>query len=294
MTTIEENGRIRSPRHAIKGAQVTQNLLYQDFPANFDLMPLSQRQKIVHLVRYHGLPLWFWDKKDMLYAVIEASQYVPCELIALLSEADVRGRVCDDQQDLLERIILFREYSHDNDCYRTAYTFPSAHSRFLYFQNPVNHPTYTAYDDTICEVILLSGLPGVGKDTWLANHQSDMPVVSLDALRQQMNIKASDNQSAIIVTAKEQARAYLRQGQSFIWNATNLTRRLRTPLIDLFTSYNAQVTIVYLEVPWQEVLSRNLSREDKVPLDTLYKMATLLDVPSLTEARHVIWQTSIS
>ncbi|MEO1289876.1 MAG: HDIG domain-containing metalloprotein [Chloroflexota bacterium] len=38
LTTIEEYNRIRSPRHALKGAQIVQNLLYQDFPS--ELVPL--------------------------------------------------------------------------------------------------------------------------------------------------------------------------------------------------------------------------------------------------------------
>lgn len=289
LTTVTKNGRIRSPRHAIKGAQVTQNLLYQDFPVNFDLLPLAQRQKIVHLIRYHGLPLWFWDKKDMLHVVVEASQYVPCELIALLSEADALGRICNDQQDLLESVTLFREYCRDNECYKSAYTFPSAHSRFLYFQNSSNHPSYQAYDDTVCEVTLMSGLPGAGKDTWLKHNKTDLPVISLDAIRREMAIKSRDNQSAVVIQAKEQARIYLREGQSFAWNATNLTRRLRKPLIDLFTNYNARVKIVYVEASWQDLLSRNLSREHKIPSNVLYKMAKMLDLPSITEANDVIW-----
>lgn len=292
LTTVTEKGRIRSPRHAIKGAQFTQNLLYQDFPPQFELLPLAQRQKIVHLVRYHGLPLWFWDKKDMLRAVIEASQYVPCEWIALLSEADVLGRICDDQQDLLERITLFREYSRENNCATSAYIFPSAHSRFLYFQGSDNHPSYEAHDDTVCEVTMMSGLPGAGKDTWLEQNKADLPVISLDAIRREMAIKSGDNQSAVVIQAKEQARMYLRERQSFIWNATNLTRRLRKPLIDLFAGYDARVKIVYVEASWQDVLSRNLTREHKVPSDVLYKMAKMLEVPSITEATEVIWETS--
>lgn len=291
-TTIEEDGRIRSPRHAIKGAQLTQNLLYQHIPKSVEYIPLAQRQEIVHLIRYHGLPLWFWDKDDMLYAVIEASHHISCEFVAFLSEVDVLGRICNDQQDLLDRITLFREYCSDNHVYDKPYAFPSTHSRFLYFQNPVNHPTYEAYDDTTCEVILMSGLPGAGKDTWLSEQNIDLPILSLDGLREQMGIKPTGNQSAIITAAKEQARDYLRHNQSFVWNATNLTRRLRKSLIDLFTRYNARVKIVYIEVPWQDILSRNLTREAPVPVNVLHKMAHLLEVPTVTEAHQVIWETA--
>lgn len=41
----------------------------------------------------------------------------------------------------------------------------------------------------------------------------------------------------------------LRLHQPFIWNATNLTRKLRGQLIDLFQNYGAKTKIIYLEVP---------------------------------------------
>jgi hypothetical protein len=35
---------------------------------------------------------------------------------------------------------------------------------------------------------------------------------------------------------------------AFVWNATTITRQLRSQFIALFTAYGAQVKIVYLEV----------------------------------------------
>ncbi|MEO1290936.1 MAG: AAA family ATPase, partial [Chloroflexota bacterium] len=279
------------PRHALKGAQIVQNLLYQDFPSELVPLPLAYRQQIVSLVRYHGLPLWFWDKDDMLYSVMRASQHVPPQYIALLAEADVIGRICNDQQDLLDRITLFREFCIENSCYDSAYQFPSDYSRFLYFQNSSNHPTYQAYDDTICTVTLMSGLPASGKDTWLVENKANTPIISLDKIREQLNVKPTDNQSQVVITAKEQARQYLRQQQDFVWNATNLTRRMRSQLIDLFTDYKARVEVIYLEVPFKTIIERNQDRKDSVPIDVLRKMAQILDVPSITEAHSVQWIT---
>ncbi|MEL7432455.1 MAG: AAA family ATPase [Chloroflexota bacterium] len=287
--TVEEGGRIRSPRHALKGAGHVGRLLYTHLPAGIMPLSLAKREQIVSLVRYHGLPLWFWDKSDMLRSVIRASLHVPPYLIAALAEADVRGRICDDQQELLDRVTLFREFCAENDCLHTAYDFPSAHSKYLYFQQSENHPTYHAYDDTMCEVTLMSGIPGAGKDTWLANNKSNMPVISLDAIRETLGVAPTDKQSPVIMRAKEQARDYLRAQQDFVWNATNLTRRMRTPLIDLFRAYNARVTIVYVEAPWDAILERNRTRDDAVPDNVLYNIAEMLEVPAQTEAQTVIW-----
>ena len=49
--------------------------------------------------------------------------------------------------------------------------------------NPLwTDPDYAAFDDTVCEVVMMSGLPGAGKDFWVAENLADCPVVSLDAL----------------------------------------------------------------------------------------------------------------
>ncbi|ASZ14029.1 AAA family ATPase [Chitinophaga pendula] len=73
----------------------------------------------------------------------------------------------------------------------------------------------------------------------------------------------------MIQAAKEQARVYLREGRSFVWNATNITRQLRSQLIDLFESYRASVDIVYIEMPYGLLTKQNMQRMAVVPLPVL-------------------------
>ncbi len=290
MCTREENGRIIAPQHARKGAQLAQTILYQAWDEATPV-PFAWRQAIVNLVRYHGYPLWFWDKPNIEKDLLRASLNVTCAQVANLSTADVLGRTCDDQAELLSKIDLFRDYAAENDCLTKPYAFPSDHSRFLYFRRDNQHPTHPAYDDTQSEVILMSGLPGAGKDTWLTENNPDYPVISLDNIRHEMNISPTSNQSPVIAEAKERAKTFLRQNQNFVWNATNITRQLRGQLIDLATDYQARVRLVYVEVPWAELVQRNQVREHPVPLDVLQKLAAKLEVPELMEASQVEWWT---
>ncbi|MER3587538.1 MAG: poly(A) polymerase, partial [Mastigocladus sp. ERB_26_1] len=127
-TQIEADGTITSKGHALQGAKMAQEILW-------DLhVPLKQREAIIALVKYGSLPLWFWDKPNPERAVIKASQVIRCDLLGLLAEADVRGRHCNDQAQLLERINFFREFCQENHCFEQPRMFPSAHSRFVYFQ----------------------------------------------------------------------------------------------------------------------------------------------------------------
>lgn len=107
------------------------------------------------LVKYGSLPLWFWDKPNPERAVIKASQVMRCDMLALLALSDVKGRYCDDREQLLERIEFFREFCQENYCFDEPRLFKSAHSRFVYFQKEDGNPNYEAFDDTRFQVVLM-------------------------------------------------------------------------------------------------------------------------------------------
>jgi predicted kinase len=287
--TRQENGRIVSPNHARRGAQIAQEILYRQLPEAGWPVPFALRQQIVGLVRHHGLPLWFWDKAEVQRAVLVASYQARLDHVTLLAQADVDGRIASDLPDLHSRLALFREYVQEQGCWQQPYPFASDHGRFIYFTNSSTHPDYVPYDDTTCEVSLLSGLPGAGKDTWLARMPLPQPVISLDDLRAEMDVRPGDNQGRVTAAARQQARTYLRQGQDFIWNATNVTQPLRRRLISLFTGYKARVRIVYRETSWPELLRRNRERPQPIPESVLTTLLPKLNVPDKTEARQVEW-----
>jgi predicted kinase len=288
-TSIEEDGRIHSRGHARSGEHMARRILWSGDELPHPL-PFAIREQIARLVCFHGLPLHFLDKPQPERAVIKASMSARPDYVALLAEADVRGRICADQSELLERIELFREFCKELNCYNHPRPFASPHSRFVYFHNERAHPDYAAYDDTTFEVVLMAGLPGVGKDSWVAQHLNDWPVISLDEIRKVLQISPEDNQGQVIQTAKEQARIYMRQQQSFTWNATNVTRPLREQLVNFFASYRARVRIVYLDAPLEMILGRNKKRSASVPETIMNKLLDKLDVPDMTEAHMVQWE----
>jgi len=297
-TAVEPDGHISARGHARRGAQRARLLLWRGdgWEGAATTMPrpapFQEREAIVALVRHHGLPLHLLDEPDPRRAVIRVSQTARCDHLALLAEADGRGRVCDDADDLLARVDLFRNYCREHGCLDRPYAFPSGLSRFAYFrkdQGQEADPAYDPYDDSRCEVVLMVGLPGAGKDSWLRTHLPDWPVISLDALRHDLDIGPRDDQHPVVAAARERARVYLREGRSFAWNATNITRQLRAGLVDFFVAYQARVRIVYVEAPLEEVLRRNRGRAGRaqVPEAVIHRFAARLDVPDPTEAHAV-------
>ncbi len=287
-TKFDDFGRITSRGHAQKGEFMARQFLWTGQELATPL-PFLAREYIARMVRFHGLPLQFLYRARPERNIIAVSQSVRMNHLALLAEADVRGRICRNSYELMERIALFRELCKEQRCFDQPRQFPDDYSRFVYFHKERANPDYKAPDDSSFEVVVMSGLPGVGKDTWVCSHYAGRPIVALDAMRRKLKISAEDDQGHIVYAAKEQARELMRKKESFIWNATNVTRMMRQHLVDLFVSYGARVRIVYLDAPFDVLLKRNSNRPDSVPERMIYKLLGKLEVPDVTEAHSVDW-----
>jgi predicted kinase len=283
-TCVEPDGSITAHGHARKGEMTTRQLLYCEIPTPFHL-----REMIAKIVRYHGLPLWTLEKPNPQKAILQASLDVQLSLVAMIAEADVKGRICNDQDELLYKIGLFREFAKENGCLETPKRFPSDLGKFLYFQKEDGFPDYEPYDTTNNQVVMLAGLPGTGKDHWVSKHYKDWKVVSLDAIRREHKISPADTQGTgkVVQIARALAKKYLRSHTPFVWNATNITRTLRLQLVELFSSYGAKVKIEYLEVPYAKLLLQNKNREYVVKQNIIHRMINKLEVPAQWEAHEV-------
>jgi len=281
--TRVEDGRITSRGHSKRGEIMAREILWRME------IPLLLREQIVNLIRYHQIPFFLIDHLNAQRKLFEVSQTTRCDWLAQVTEADARGRICADQQRLLDNIALFTNYAEEQQCLTVPRAFPSDHSRFLYFQKEDRDPNYLAFDDTGSEVIVMSGLPGAGKDHWIKTKGPDWPVISLDALREEMKIKPTANQGAVVVRAREMAREYLRCKQNFIWNATNLSRQMREHCLGLCAAYNAKIRIVYLETSEKNLWAQNKERAASVPTSVIQKLLARWEVPDVTEAHEVNW-----
>lgn len=288
-----EDGVPVSPGHGSAGAFMARELLWERLSGTPEKQNL--RETVCALIAFHSMPSHAILRDDGAKGLRKAASVglnapgFTVEKLCILAEADARGRICSDLPEILERIDLCRQMAVEEGCFRSAYRFPSAHTGYRYFTSE-NIPAHVPlYNDTWGQVVLLSGLPGTGKDTFIATHCPGAQVVSLDEIRKELGIRPTEGQGPVIEKATERAKALLRSREGFIWNATNLTEDTRRRLVQLFTGYGAAVQIVYLETDWQENLRRNESRQLCVPRSQIAAMLRKLSPPMSWEAHDVKW-----
>ncbi|HTE54577.1 MAG TPA: AAA family ATPase [Kofleriaceae bacterium] len=290
-TRHEPDGRISSRGHSGRGEVLARQLLWGAG------VPFGAREHVCALVRHHQVPFFLVDSEPAVaqQTLARLSLVTRCDWLALVAEADARGRRCRDSRDqgrILDNTALFVELAREEGALDRPRRFPTDHTRFVYLRagEPARRsPDVIAHDDTRCEVVVMSGLPAAGKDAWLARHGRGMPVIGLDALREELDVDAAEGQGRVIAAARERARELLRGGQSFAWNATNLGRPLRATLIDLLVGYAARVHLVYVEVPAGVQAERNRARAEPVPRAAIERMLQRWSPPAPSEAHRVTY-----
>ncbi len=293
-----EDGKWVSPGHSVAGAKMAREWLWSTYGLCGTPEGRCFRETICSLIRYHSIPVHVPGQKDPEYTLLKAAADgelaadFSLSLLTLLAEADVRGRVTETAEDSADAVSFCAELAEECGVYKSPYVFPSAYTQHAYLSGRTGQPGFELYDNTWGEVILLAGMPGTGKDTWMKERCAGLPAVSLDVLRRQMRISPKEEQGAVVNAAKEQARAYLRKKQPFVWNATNLTAATRGKLVRLCEDYGAAVRIVFLETGWEEELERNRGREREaeVPEQVIRRMLRSLVLPGRWEAQYVDWE----
>jgi predicted kinase len=284
-TAVDGDGSIHARGHSARGAIMARRILWEAG------VPFATRERACAIVRNHQVPFFLIDREDREIVQRRVALTTPPRLLAAVAEADARGRVAGDQQRLVDNVALFAESCAEAGCLDAPPAFASPHTRVRYFQTggrvAADWPAHEAFR---CEVVLMSGLPGAGKDRWVRENLEGWPVVSLDAIREELEVDPRDQQGTVVQAAREQARGYLREGRSFVWCATNLSRMLRAGLIELFLGYDARVRIVYVEASSAGVLERqNREREGRVPVGVVERLMGRWEVPEVWEGHRVEW-----
>lgn len=280
-TTETIDGVIHSYGHSRVGYHITLELL-----ENVE-MSFEDKLQIANLVKNHVKPVFSISKENPEIDIIKQSLDCDIELLYLFAKCDNNGRISENKLETISNIEYFKMYAEALNCFKQPYPFANNIAKFKYLVEKSHYHTDIPYDDTKSKVHLMVGLPGSGKDYYIKNNLKDLPVVSLDEIRKELKIKPTGNQGKVIQLAKERAKEFLRKGTEFVWNSTNTTRDLRGKTINLFTTYNAYITIHYINKDLNTILEQNKNRTEVVPENVIRKLYRKIDIPSASECHEL-------
>lgn len=294
--TIECDGELKSPHHASKGAAMARALLWRDLGLCGNIEKQQMREAICSLICYHSFPPYAlsYENSDLRLLKIAANGELAVdfsiEKLCALERADVLGRISSQTEEVLEEIECCRILAKDLECLQKPYEFANDFSKRAYFKGKTLWKEHDMFNDSWGTVILMSGLPGTGKDTYIKENYSYLPMISLDEIRKEFHISPSAKQGKVAAIGHERAREYLRKKQPFVWNATNITTQTREMQIAFFENYGASVKTVFLETEWDEQISRNRNRDAEVPSSVIEHMLSKLMLPERYESEKIIWK----
>lgn len=291
LCTKAEEGVLVSPKHAVAGAKLFRQICFLEYEKMYTVR-FRVREEIAGLIRYHGLPPLFMEKRNPELAVLQAGETVRLPLLYLLAKADSLGRICREGEQFLERVEYFKEYATELGCYNSKFHFSNPYTRFRYFNHESVWYRDRLYDSTEFPVFMMAGLPLAGKDTYIEENLPDLPVVSLDQIREEWGLGPQEHTRAVVSRARDLAKEYLRKKQPFVWNATNIIQDTRRGLITLFENYGARVMVIYVEAPYEELMKRNQVRKRTVDSSVIMKMLQKMDMVNPVEGYEVTYMVN--
>jgi predicted kinase len=133
-------------------------------------------------------------------------------------------------------------------------------------------------------IVVLVGLPGSGKSTYLA--RLGVRGLSSDLVR---GLLADDERNQthndrVFQTLRYLLRQRLSIGMPVTYiDATNLRPEERRPYVEMGREYECEVEALFFDVPFEVCRERNASRDRVVPDEAMTAMAGKLVAPSVEE-----------
>jgi predicted kinase len=139
-------------------------------------------------------------------------------------------------------------------------------------------------DATRTRIVLLVGLPGSGKSTYL--ERLGVKALSSDAVRGLLADDEADQSihREVFATLRYLLRRRLALLRPVTYlDATHLTVRERRPYVKMGQLYGCAVEAIFFDVPLEVCRQRNRGRRRMVPEDVLERMAAKLTPPTIEE-----------
>jgi len=305
--------RVIAPKHAEFGASHISSILVD--PALG--LTGSTRDRVRALVRRHHDPKFLVIKDHGPHRYRRLSRHVDVEEVYALELADMRGRRCEDRDEQIEYIELFRLGCEDAGIWGSEEPIAEfvrliAHklrdepvavreralmeglwdwdAGKIYTPEEAVARSFTARERSV-ELVTTFGLSASGKSTWLREAYPEHAFISMDDIRAEITGDPADQSKNdhVLVEARERLKQCLRDERDVVWDATNLRRDFRSAVLETGRRYAAHTTLVIMETPYDECVRRNAERDRQIPPKILAHQLDAAQYPDLDEAHRVMW-----
>lgn len=281
-TKLGKDGNWHSYNHEIEGEKITRKLLW-DTGCYF-------REEVCALVRYHMMPLGLFERKNYMEEIARICSIVPSwNLLVYLKQCDLAGSIHEnDAQKQTDYMKLneIRTIGNAIDRYVLPHIGYRRHN-FEYYNDSVNKKNIN--------LIVMIGLPGSGKDTYIEKEFKNNHTVILcrDDIRTELGYC---NQDEKIVGTSEQEKEVTRifnermlnaakMGKDIVINNINLKKEYRDNYTKMLSNYNLNITYYYIEAT---SLEKNIERRNgQISKEVFYNMIEKFEWPIKQEYDHL-------
>lgn len=312
-TAKGKDGNWHSYNHEFEGEKITRQMLWN--------LNTKFREDVCALVKYHMIPLNLFDRKNYLEEIVRLSYDIPSwELLIELKKCDLEGSIQKDE------VLKERDRKILNEVASIAMEIDRYQARSTYktsvFADRIRGSQYfldKTYKKPL-ELIVLIGLPGAGKDTFineqLLTDNKDMPtyinvinmsrinkpcpsiltvyksnaaVICRDDTRVKLGfckenekiVGTSKQENAVNEDIKNQLYEAAREGKTIIINNTNLKKEYRAEFARLLSNYNVHITYIYIEAT--DVAKNVERREGQISKNVLLDIIKKFEWPTFDE-----------
>jgi predicted kinase len=138
--------------------------------------------------------------------------------------------------------------------------------------------------------IMVVGLPGSGKSTYIEKYLSDMRVHSSDAIREELSgdVNNQDINKQVFETLHKRVKEDLLKGNNVVYDATNISWKRRKAFLSELNKISCYKKCILLATPFELCVDRNYARDRQVPYHVIERMYKNFDIPWYNEGWNTI------